>query len=214
MSAGHLDPGRRYDRRRGSKGHVGYRKPADLDQRSGTTQVIDTSTAREAASDFAAGKVDLAVVRGDVGDLSNAQTVLIFSHAVVLIIAPPGSSIDSVGKLKGHTVGVIGKETNSRVVDVLTGQYDLARAKVTFKDVPLQDARRAVESKEVSALLVVIPLTQKYLTIVRGLFPQGPKLSPVLIPINSAGAIADAARAYESFDVPKGTLRGVPAGAG
>jgi len=32
----------------------------------------------------------------------------------------------------------------------------------------------------------------------------------VLIPIDSAGAIAQAERAYESFDVPKGTLRGSP----
>jgi hypothetical protein len=32
----------------------------------------------------------------------------------------------------------------------------------------------------------------------------------VLIPIESAGAIAEKDRAYESFDVPKGTLRGSP----
>ena len=32
----------------------------------------------------------------------------------------------------------------------------------------------------------------------------------MLIPIDSAGAIAGADRAYESFDVPKGTLRGAP----
>ena len=32
----------------------------------------------------------------------------------------------------------------------------------------------------------------------------------MLIPIESAGAIEDANRAYESFDVPKGTLRGSP----
>lgn len=32
----------------------------------------------------------------------------------------------------------------------------------------------------------------------------------MLIPIESAGAIAQAERAFESFDVPKGTLRGAP----
>ena len=31
-----------------------------------------------------------------------------------------------------------------------------------------------------------------------------------MIPIDSAGAIADANGAYESFDIPKGTLRGAP----
>jgi NMT1-like family len=48
------------------------------------------------------------------------------------------------------------------------------------------------------------------LSLVRDIFQHGPKALPVLIPIESAGAIAEAERAYESFDVPKGTLRGAP----
>ena len=56
----------------------------------------------------------------------------------------------------------------------------------------------------------MIPLSAKYLSLVRGVFQQGPKALPILISINSAAAIADAERAYESFDVPKGTLRGAP----
>jgi NMT1-like family len=111
--------------------------------------------------------------------------------------------------LKGHTVGVIGADTNSKLVDVLSKEYGLVRAKV-FKDVALADARRALQSKEVSALLVVIPLSEKYLSLVRGFFQQNAKTSPTLISIDSAGAIAQAERAYESFDVPKGTLRGSP----
>jgi hypothetical protein len=92
---------------------------------------------------------------------------------------------------------------------VLSKEYGLDRAKV-FKDVALADARHALQSKQISALLVVIPLSQKYLSLVRGLFQQGPKALPVLVTIDSAGAIAQAERAYESFDVPKGTLRGAP----
>ena len=173
-------------------------------------KVVDTGTALEAAKEFAAGHVDLAVVRGDVGDLSQAHAVVVLAHVAVLLIAPPGSSIDSMGKLKNKTVGVLGAEANSKVVDVLTKEYDLVRAKVTFKNLILQDARHAIESKQVSALLVVIPLTGKYLSMVRGFFPQSSKTLPVLIPIESAASIADANRAYESFDVPKGTLRGAP----
>src|SRR6059036_2959898 len=71
-------------------------------------KVIDSGTTLEAAAAFSAGKVDLAVVRGDVGDLSQAQAVVVVSHMVVLIIAPPGSSIDGIDGLKGHTVGVVG----------------------------------------------------------------------------------------------------------
>jgi TRAP-type uncharacterized transport system substrate-binding protein len=173
-------------------------------------KVIDTGTALESAKQFAAGNVDLAVVRGDVGDLSRALAIVVLTHATVLIIAPPGSSIDGIDKLKGHTVGVVGGETNAGVVDVLNKTYDLGRAKVVFKNLGLQEARQAVQSKQVSALLVVIPLTEKYLSLVKGFFQQGAKSLPVLIPIDSAAAIADANRAYESFDVPKGTLRGAP----
>jgi TRAP-type uncharacterized transport system substrate-binding protein len=173
-------------------------------------KVIDAGTTPEAAKAFAAGNVDLAVVRADVGDLSQAQAIVVLTHMTVLLIAPPGSSIDSIDKLKGHTVGVLSGETNTRIVEVLNNTYDLARGKVVFKNLGFQDARQAIQSKQVSALLVVIPLTQRYLTLVKGFFPQGAKALPVLIPIEAAGAIADANRAYESFDVPKGTVRGSP----
>jgi TRAP-type uncharacterized transport system substrate-binding protein len=172
-------------------------------------KVIDSGTVLEAADAFAAGKVDLAVVRGDVGDLSQAQAVVVVSHVVALIVAPPGSSIDSMSKLKGRAVGVVSGAANSKLVDVLSKEYGFDRAKV-FKDIALSDARRAIQSKEVSALLIVIPLAEKYLSLLRGFFAQGPKAMPVLIPIDSAGAIAETERAYESFDVPKGTLRGAP----
>jgi len=172
-------------------------------------KVIDTGTALGAAQAFAQGKADLAVVRGDVGDLSQGGSVVVVAHVVALIIAPPGSSIASIDALKNQTVGVIAGETNSRLLDVLSKEYGLSRTKV-FKDLSLNDARHALQSKQVSAILVVVPLSEKYLSLVRGLFQQNSKASPVLIPIDSAGAIAETERAYESFDVPKGTLRGSP----
>ena len=173
-------------------------------------KVIDSGTTLEAANAFSSGKVDLAVVRGDVGDLSQAQAVVVVSHMVVLIIAPPGSSLDSMDSLKGRTVGVVGGAANKKIVDVLTKEYDLVRAKVVFKDIALTDVRQAIQSKQISALLVVTPLADRYLSLVRGFFQLEHKKVPVLIPIESAEAIAQAEREFESFDVPKGTLRGSP----
>jgi TRAP-type uncharacterized transport system substrate-binding protein len=172
-------------------------------------KVVDTGTALEAAKAFSEGKVDLAVVRGDVGDLSKAQALVVMSHVVLLIVAPPGSTIDAMEKLKGRSVGVIGGDVNSKIVDVLSKTYDLDRSKV-FKSMALTDARRALQAKEISALLVVMPLAEKYLSLLRGILQQGPKMLPILISIDSAGSIAESERAYESFDVPKGTLRGSP----
>jgi hypothetical protein len=136
--------------------------------------------------------------------------VVLTGHGVAMLVAPPGSSLTSIDKLHDHTVGVVGGKVNHTLVEVLSKEYDLGRANVVFKDIEPSDARRAMQAKEVSALLLVVPLTEKYLTFVKGLFREGANSSPVLIPIESAGAIADAKGAYESFDIPKGTLRGAP----
>jgi TRAP-type uncharacterized transport system substrate-binding protein len=173
-------------------------------------KVENSGSALDAAKAFAAGSADLAVVRADVGDLSQARTIAVTAHGVVMIVAPPGSGITSIAKLRDHTVGVVGGEINHGVVEALKKEYDLGHANVTFKDIAPADARRAVQSKQVSALLLVVPLTEKYLSFVKGLFPESPNSPPVLIPIDSAGAIADVKGPYESFDIPKGTLRGAP----
>jgi TRAP-type uncharacterized transport system substrate-binding protein len=173
--------------------------------------VMETGSALDAANAFSSGKADLAVVRGDVGDLSQAQAIIVVAHAVALIVAPPGSTLTDVASLKRHVVGVVGGEINQNIVNVLKKEYDLDRANVVFKNIAPAEARMALSSKEVAAILVVIPLTEKYLNLLRGIFPQGAKASPVFIPIDSAGAIAEIHHAYESFDVPKGTFRGAPA---
>ena len=173
-------------------------------------KLVETTSALEAADMFSSNKTDLAVVRGDVGDLSQAQAVIILAHAVVLLVAPPGSSITDIAGLKRVTVGVVGGEMNRKVVSALTEEYDLGRANVSFRNLAPAETRRALETKEVRAVLIVVPLAEKYLALLRGLFLQNPKTAPVLIPIDAAGAIAGKQRAYESFDVPKGTLRGSP----
>lgn len=171
--------------------------------------VVKFDNILDAATAFAAGKVDLAVVRADVGDLSNARTVALMAEGAVMIIAPPGSPLTSIESLKGHVIGVVGGEINHHLVKALTTEYNL-EGNVTFKDLTPSDARRAVQSKDVDALLLVVPLTKRYLTYVKSLFRDGSNTSPVLISIDSAGAIEDADGAYESFAIPKGTLRGAP----
>jgi TRAP-type uncharacterized transport system substrate-binding protein len=173
-------------------------------------EIENAGNVLDAAKAFAEGKADLAVVRADVGDLSQARAVAVMAEGVVMIAAPPGSNLTSIAKLHGHTVGVVGGEINHTVVEALKKEYDLAHANVTFRDIGPADARQAVASKQVSALIIVTPLTDKFITLVKGLFRESATSGPVLIPIDSAGAITDAKGPYESFDIPKGTLRGSP----
>jgi TRAP-type uncharacterized transport system substrate-binding protein len=174
-------------------------------------KVWDAGSALDAAQALAIGNADLAIVRADVGDLQQARALVLTGHGVVMLVAPPGSPITNIAKLRDHTVGVVGGEINHGVVEALKKEYDLGRANVVFRDIAPSDARRAVQAKEVAALLLVVPLTDKYLTFVKGLFRESPNASPVLIPVEFAGAITDIKGPYESFDIPKGTLRGAPA---
>jgi TRAP transporter TAXI family solute receptor len=174
-------------------------------------KVIDKGTALEAAKAFSAGEVDLVVARADAEDLSAAQTVVVVTRGVVLIVVPPEISIEDMNGLKGKTIGVVGGGVNHRVVEALKKEYDLDRAKVQFKDLAVGDVPQALKSKQVSALLVVMPITEKYLAMLRNLFPRNGKSNPTLIPIESAEAIAAVTKYYESYDLPKGTLQGSPA---
>ena len=72
------------------------------------------------------------------------------------------------------------------------------------------DVPRALKARQLSALLVVMPVSERYLSILRDLFPKQPKQHLGLIAIDSAGAIAAIARSYESYELPKGTLQGSP----
>jgi TRAP-type uncharacterized transport system substrate-binding protein len=185
---------------------------AHLAQTSAPVQLSmkETPSALEAAAAFASGAVDLAVVRGDAADMSQARAVVVVTRGVVLLVAPPGSPIDDMEGLKRVTIGVIGGEINRKIVQILSQEYGLARRNVTFKPLALPEVRRAVSTKEVALLLAVVPLTDRYIALLRGVFSPNGKALPVLIPIETAGAIAERERAYESFDIPEGTLRGSP----
>ena len=55
-----------------------------------------------------------------------------------------------------------------------------------------------------------MPVTEKYLTMLRSLFPRSAKQKLTLIPIESAGAIAAVTKYYQSYELPKGTVQGSP----
>lgn len=173
-------------------------------------KIVETGTELEAFNAFSAGKADLAIVRADMSDLSVARTVVRVTYGVVMIMVPPGSSVAHMEDLKGKTVGVIAEDANRRLVEVLTHEYDLTRSKVRFKNLSLGEVHQAVQSKQVAALLVVAPISEKYVSLIRNIFSANAKRKPGLVPIDSAEAIANAAPAYESYDLPKGSLRGSP----
>ena len=172
-------------------------------------KIVPMGSALEAAQAFSRGEADLAIVRADANDLTNARTVVLVSYGVAMVIVPPGTA-GTMESLKGKTIGVVGGDVNRNLVEALTREYDLASAKTRFKDLTVGDAQQAFRNREVSALLVVTPISEKYLSLLRGIFAGNPKRRPQLVPIESADAIANVAQAYESYELPKGTVRGSP----
>lgn len=173
-------------------------------------KVVDKGTALEAVKAFTSGETDLAIARADVGDLSAARTLVVVSHGVALIVAPPGSTATSIDDFKGKTIGVVGIEVNKRIIDALTKEYELDQAKVRFRGLTIDEIAPALKSRQVAAVMAVLPISDKYLKLLRELFPRTAKQKPTLIPIESAGAIATLTKYYESYDLPKGTLQGSP----
>ena len=59
-------------------------------------KIVPTDSVLDSAKTFATGKTDLAIVRADVGDLSQARSVALVNKSVLMILALPGSSLTSV----------------------------------------------------------------------------------------------------------------------
>jgi len=163
----------------------------------------------EAAKAFSAGEADLAIVRADMVDVAKARAVVLVSYAVALIIVPPGTP-GTLESLKGKTLGVLDEQANRSLIEALSREYDFTAAKVRVKDLTAADAQQAFRTRQVNALLVVTPISEKYLSLLRGIFAGQPTRRPQLVPIESAEAIAASAQAYESYELPKGTVRGSP----
>jgi TRAP-type uncharacterized transport system substrate-binding protein len=174
-------------------------------------KVIDAGSTLQAAREFAAGNADLALVRADSKELSDARTVVQVTHGVVMILVPAMSKVDGMDELRNTTIGMLGGEINSRIAELIGREYDFQRMRVRVKEVSVKDAADALRLKHIGAILAVLPVSERYLTLLRGLFPAvSSKETMRLLPLDSADAIAQIEKAYESHELPKGTLRGSP----
>lgn len=173
-------------------------------------KVVEVGAPLAASEALASGAADLAVVRADIGEMSKARAIAVLTYGVVLLMTPPDSRISSVEELKGKTLGLVGGDINRKVFDMLDREYQLSAAKTRVRPVALGEAKGAILKRQIDAVLVVAPVSEEYLSRVRGRFKSGKKSMDVLA-IDSAEAIANANKAFESYEMPKGTIQGSPA---
>ncbi len=68
-------------------------------------RIMPAADSRAAAKAMEERSADLAVVRSDANMPPNASTALILEHQILVVMAPPGSSLTSIAELKDKRVG-------------------------------------------------------------------------------------------------------------
>ena len=173
---------------------------------------VQTDGAVASAEALAAGKVDLAVIRGDLDVPANAQAVATLRKNFVVVWVPPrkgkkaSAKITTIAQLAGHRVGVVGRtQANVNLLKIILQQYAVDPAKVEIVQFPAQEAAEAIRNQKADAYLAAGPLNSKITAeaIAASAKDGG---TPIFLEIDRADAIAQKHPAYDAGDIPAGTF--------
>jgi TRAP transporter TAXI family solute receptor len=181
-------------------------------------RLVPTDGAAASAQALADHKVDLAIVRGDLGVPENAQAVATLRKNVAVLWVPPATGkgrkaakITGIAELAGRRVGVIGRTPgNVDLFKVILQQYGVDPAKVDIIPLPANDATEAIRSQKADAFLTAGPVNSKITAeaIAASVRDGG---NPTFLAIDAAEAIAQNHPNYEAAEIPAGAFGGSPA---
>ena len=183
-------------------------------------KVVPTDGAVASAEALADGKVDLAIVRGDLDVPKNAQAVATLRKNVAVIWVPPpakakgkksaGAKITKISQLAGHRIGVIGStDANVSLLKVILQQYGVAPGKVEIVQFPASDAVQEIRNKRADAYLAAGPVNSKITA--EAIAASSKDDDPTFLAIDSAETIAQNHPVYASTEIPAGAFGGSPA---
>ena len=178
---------------------------------------VQTDGAAASAEALAQGKVDLAIIRGDLDVPKNAQAVATLRKNVVVIWVPPakgrkksGAKITKISHLAGHRIGVVGRTpANVNLLKVILHQSGVDPNKVDIVQFPAAEAPEAIRSQKADVYLAAGPVNS---TLTAEAIAASAKDGgePTFIAIDSAEAIAQNHPVYESAEIPSGAFGGSP----
>jgi TRAP transporter TAXI family solute receptor len=178
---------------------------------------IQTDGAVASAEALAQGKVDLAIIRGDLEVPKNAQAVATLRKNVVVLWVPPqakgkkaGPKITKIAQLSGRRVGVVGRtDANVNLLKIILQQYRVDPNKVEIIQFPAADVDEAIRGQKADAYLAAGPVNSKITgeAIAASTRDGG---VPTFLAIDSAEAIAQNHPVYEASEIPAGTYGGSP----
>jgi TRAP transporter TAXI family solute receptor len=178
---------------------------------------VQTEGATESADALASGKVDLAIVRGDLDVPKNAQAVATLRKNVAVLWVPPrtrgkktGPKITKIAQLSGRKVGVVGRTPAIvNLLKVILQQYGVDPNKVEIVQFPISEAADAIRNQKADAYLAAGPVNSKITAeaIAASAKDGG---TPTFLAIDSAEAIAQNHPSYEAAEIPAGAFGGSP----
>jgi TRAP transporter TAXI family solute receptor len=181
---------------------------------------IQTDGATASAQAFADGKVDLAIIRGDLDVPKNAQAVATLRKNVAVLWVPPpakakgkksGPKITKITQLAGRRVGVVGRtQANVNLLKVILLQYGVDPGKVEIIQFPASEAAEAIRNQRADAYLAAGPVNSKITAdAINASTRDGG--TPTFLAIDAAEAIAQNHPMYEASEIPAGAFGGSPA---
>jgi TRAP transporter TAXI family solute receptor len=176
---------------------------------------IQTDGATASAEALSEGKVDLAIIRGDLDVPRIAQAVATLRKNYVVLWVPPqakgkgkkaGAKITKVSQLAGRKVGVVGRtQANVNLLKLILQQYGVDPAKVEVVQFPANEAAEAIRKQTADAYLAAGPLNSKITTdAIAASTKEGG--TPTFLAIDTSEAIATNHPAYEAVEIPAGTF--------
>jgi TRAP-type uncharacterized transport system substrate-binding protein len=172
-------------------------------------KLVPAADAKEATAALEAGRADLAVLRSDMTELSQAQAVMIVRREAAIILAPKSGKVQKITDLAQANVGVVAVEKNAGLLAQVLEFYKLAydgRKQIALAP---DEVAAALQQKRVDAVLVVGAPTSRLVSDVVSEAARGAR-ELVFVPVEEARAIARRAPALEEVEVEKGAFGGGP----
>jgi TRAP transporter TAXI family solute receptor len=175
--------------------------------------LVTTEGTAESIAQFAEGKADLAVARGDLNLPTNAESVAILRKNVVVLWAPSGlpakgskkqstPKIKSLDDLAGHRIGVIGRTpVNVALLRAILKESGINPDKVTVSQFSTNQIGEMARDPSVDAFMAVGPLKSK-ITVDAIAATATARGEPKFLPVDVADAIAKKNPIYESEEIP------------
>jgi TRAP transporter TAXI family solute receptor len=184
--------------------------------------LVATEGTAESIALFTAGKVDLAVARGDLNLPANAESVAILRKNVVVLWAPsglpakgtrkpPAAKIKSLDELAGHRVGVIGRtQANVSLLRNILKESGINPDKVTVSQFATDRLAEMARDMSVDAFMAVGPLKSK-ITVDAIAATAAVRGEPRFLPIEVSEAISKKNPIYEAEEIPASIFGSSPA---